>query len=68
MSTMAAETVVTAGLSAAVSEVAGVALSSLGEDELLSVVREVEQARRRLEALDARLIAELEQRNLPGSI
>ena len=41
-------------------------LSSLAEDQLLAMVREVERAKRRLEALDARLIAELEERNLPG--
>jgi hypothetical protein len=66
MSTMAQQTVVTAGLSAAVDEVAGVELSRLGEDELLDLLREVERARRRLEAYEARLIAEVDERNLPG--
>jgi hypothetical protein len=55
-----------AGLSAAVDEVAGVSLSSLAEDELLSLLREVEQARRRLEALEYRVVAEVDERNLPG--
>ena len=64
--TAMAEAVVTGGLSAAVDELAAVSLSALAEDELLAVVREVERARRRLEALDARLIAELDERNLPG--
>jgi hypothetical protein len=66
MTTMVSETAVTGGLSAAVSEVAGVVLSSLSEDELLAMVGAVEQARRRLEALDSGLIAELEERNLAG--
>jgi hypothetical protein len=55
-----------AGLSAAVDDVAGVELPGLGEDELLDVLREVERARRRLEAYEARLVAELDERNLPG--
>lgn len=56
----------TTGLTAAIAECAVVTLSSLAEDELLSVVREVERARRRLEALEHRLIAEIDERNLPG--
>jgi hypothetical protein len=59
-------TAVTAGLSAAVGELGSVSLSSLAERELLGVVREVERARRRLEAVEHRLIAEVEERNLPG--
>jgi hypothetical protein len=59
-------TVMTGGLSVAVDEVAGVALSRLAEDELLSMLRDVERTRRRLEALEHRLIAEVEERNLPG--
>jgi len=66
MTTMAQQTAATAGLSAAVDEVADVELSRLGEDELLSMLREVERSRRRLEAYEARLIAELDERNLPG--
>jgi hypothetical protein len=66
MSTMVQQTTVTAGLSAAVDEVAAVELSRISEDELLSVLREVECARRRLEAYEARLIAELDERNLAG--
>jgi hypothetical protein len=38
----------------------------LAEDELLGVLRETERARRRLEALEYRLVAEVEERNLPG--
>ncbi|HET6210912.1 MAG TPA: hypothetical protein VFD94_11040, partial [Jatrophihabitans sp.] len=64
--TAMASAVVAGGLSAAGDEVAAVSLSSLAEDELLSVVRELERARRRLEAMDARLVAEVEERNLPG--
>ena len=54
------------GLSAAAEECGSVSLSDLGEDELLTMVRELERARRRLEALDHRLIAEVRERNLPG--
>jgi hypothetical protein len=57
---------VTAGLAVVVGELGSVSLSSLAEQELLGVVREVERARRRLEALEHRLIAEVEERNLPG--
>jgi len=63
---MVQEVAVTTELSAAVDGLAAVSLSRLAEDELLVVLREVERARRRLEAWDARLIAELEERNLPG--
>jgi len=66
MSAMVQEVAVTTELSAAVDGLAAVSLSRLAEDELLVVLREVERARRRLEAWDARLIAELEERNLPG--
>jgi hypothetical protein len=59
-------TAVTAGLAVVVGELGSVSLSSLSEPELLAVVREVERARRQLEALEHRLIAEVEQRNLPG--
>jgi hypothetical protein len=58
--------VLTAGLSVAVGECAGVSLLSLDEAELLAVMREVECARRRLEALEYRLVAEVEERNLAG--
>jgi hypothetical protein len=64
--TAMASAVVAVGLLAAVDEVVGVSFSSLAEDELLGVVREVERARRRLEAVEHRLIAEVEERNLPG--
>ena len=57
---------VTAGLSVAVDEIGAVALSWLAEDELLAMLREVERARRRLEAFEHRLVAEVEERNLPG--
>ena len=67
MSTMIAATAVTTGLSAAVDELTGVELTRLSEDELLDVLRELERARRRLEALEGRLVAEVEQRNLPGT-
>ena len=66
MTAVQAPEVVTAGLSAAVEECAGVSLSSLAEDELLVLLREVERARRQLEALEYRLVAEVEERNLPG--
>jgi hypothetical protein len=63
---MVLEAAVTAVVSAAVDELAAVDLPRLGEDELLDAVREVERVRRRLEALETRLVAEVEQRNLPG--
>ncbi|HEX4728749.1 MAG TPA: DUF222 domain-containing protein, partial [Jatrophihabitans sp.] len=66
MSTMVSQTSVVAGLSAAVDELAGVELTRLGEDELLETMRELERVRRRLETLESRLVAEVEQRNLPG--
>src|SRR5690348_1695344 len=66
MATAGVSAAVTAGLSAAIGEVAGMSLSSLAEDELLDMLREVERARRRLEALETRLVAEVEERNLPG--
>jgi len=53
-------------LPAAVAELAGCAFSALADDDLLDVLRQAEQARRQLEALDSVLIAELEARNLPG--
>jgi len=52
-------------LSAAVDEVAGLELDRLGEEELLELVRGVETIKRRVEALDAGLIPQLQQRNLP---
>jgi hypothetical protein len=55
-----------AGLSAAIDQVSAVPLSRLTEDELLATVREVERARRQLEAFEHRLVAEMEERNLPG--
>jgi hypothetical protein len=66
MSTAVLDSGVAAGLSAAVDELAAVELSRISEDELLSVLRGVERSRRRLEAYEARLIAELDERNLPG--
>ena len=66
MSTGVLESAVIAGLSAAVDEVFAVDLARLAEGELLDVLRETERVRRRLEALEARLIAEVEERNLPG--
>jgi hypothetical protein len=66
MTAVQASRVVGVGLSAAVDEVSAVSLSRLGEDELLGMLREVERARRRLEALEHRLVAEVEERNLPG--
>src|SRR4051794_36640148 len=66
MTMMAAAAPVTVGLSAAVGECAGVSLSSLAEDELLATLREVERARRRLEAFEHRVVAEVEERNLAG--
>jgi hypothetical protein len=41
-------------------------LTGLSQDELLAVVRQLETARRQLEAFDSVLIPELESRNLPG--
>ncbi|HJQ01948.1 MAG TPA: DUF222 domain-containing protein [Jatrophihabitans sp.] len=65
--TMVAETTgLMAGLSAVVQEVASVSLSSLAEDDLLTMLRETERVRRQLEALEHRLVAEVEERNLPG--
>jgi hypothetical protein len=58
--------VVAVGLSAAVDEAVDASLSRLGEDELLGMLRETERARRRLEALEHRLVAEVEERNLAG--
>jgi hypothetical protein len=66
MTAVQAPSVVAVGLSAAVDEVSAVSLSRLGEDELLARLREVERARRRLEALEHRLVAEVEERNLAG--
>jgi hypothetical protein len=66
MTAVQAPPVVAAGLSAAVDEVAGVPLSGLADDELLNVLREVKRARRRLEAFEHRLVAEVEERNLAG--
>jgi hypothetical protein len=60
------EATATGELSAAVDACAAVSLSSLAEDDLLSVLREVERCRRRLEAFEHRLIAELDERNLPS--
>jgi uncharacterized protein DUF222/HNH endonuclease len=54
------------GVSAAVEEFAAVPLSSLAEDDLLGLMRDVERARRQLEAFEHRLVAEVEERNLPG--
>jgi hypothetical protein len=63
---MTAVEVATAELSAAVAECAGASLSCLADDDLLTVTREVEVAQRRLAALEHRLVAEVEERNLPG--
>jgi len=53
-------------LSDAVSALLESPLTPLADHELLSLLREGEAARRRLELLDARLIAEVQQRNLPA--
>jgi hypothetical protein len=66
MTAVQAPAVVSVGLSAAVDEVSAVPLSGLAEDELLGMLREVERARRRLEAFEHRLVAEVEERNLAG--
>jgi hypothetical protein len=51
MSTGVLDSGVTAGLSAAVDEVAGVELPRLCEEELLDMLREAERARRRAGSL-----------------
>ncbi|MDQ2837505.1 MAG: HNH endonuclease [Actinomycetota bacterium] len=51
---------------AAVSEVLGCSLAGLSEDELLDVIRVMEKARRKVEAFDHAVVAELEARNVPG--
>ncbi|MEO6699967.1 MAG: hypothetical protein ABI140_01270 [Jatrophihabitantaceae bacterium] len=54
----------TAGaVSAAIGPLLNLPFGSLAENELLGLMRDVETARRQLEALDARLIAEAQQRN-----
>ena len=53
-------------LSAVVDEVAGLELDRLGADELLELVRGVETVKRRVEALDAKLIPQVQQRNVPA--
>jgi len=66
MTAMASAEVATGRLSAAVDEVAAIPLAQLAEDELLSTLRELERTRRRLEAVETRLLADIEERNLPG--
>src|SRR6185312_4010090 len=66
MATGVLDSTITTGLSAAVDQVFSADLHRLGEHELLDALREVERARRRLEAWESRLIGEVEQRNLPG--
>lgn len=53
-------------LCADVAELMTIPLSSLGETELLDMLRLAEQARRQLEHLDQLLIAEVEARNVPA--
>lgn len=55
-----------AALPAAIAQLAGCSFSGLADDDVLEVLRLAERARRQLEALDHRLIAEVESRNLPG--
>jgi hypothetical protein len=55
-----------ATVQAAISELIPCSLAGLSDDELLTVTRQLETARRRLEAFDAVLIPELESRNLPS--
>ena len=55
-----------AALPVAVAEFADNSFSALSDEQLLEVMRYHEQARRRLEALDGLLIAEVDARNLPG--
>ncbi len=54
------------GVPAAVTGLAECSLTGLGDEQLLQVIRLAERARRQLEALDHRLVAELEARNLAG--
>ncbi|MEO6880472.1 MAG: DUF222 domain-containing protein, partial [Mycobacteriaceae bacterium] len=55
------------GLDAAAAALLGVSFTALDDDEVLGVVREVESARRRLAAVDHRLIAELDVRGVAGA-
>lgn len=57
---------IASALPAVTAELAGCSFATLNDDDLFEVIRHAERARRRLEALDAALIAELEARNLPG--
>jgi hypothetical protein len=57
---------VVAGLCGAIDVVADSDFGRLSDEELLDVLRQAEVAKRRLEALDHRLIAEAEARNLAG--
>ncbi|MGX7681658.1 DUF222 domain-containing protein [Jatrophihabitans sp. DSM 45814] len=55
-----------AALSAAVAGLAGSSWAGLDDQAALAVVRQVETARRQLEAYDAPLVAEIEARGLPA--
>jgi hypothetical protein len=66
MTAMSEAAAVSTQLAAAVDACAAASLSSLAEEDLRSAVQEVKQARRRLAALEHRLIAELDERNLPS--
>jgi len=66
MASMVAVAPVLDRLQSAVDEVAELGFDRLGEDELLELVRGVEMVKRRVEALDAVLIPQLQQRNLPA--
>jgi len=53
-------------LHAAINEFTALSLTSITDDELLALLRQSETSRRQLEARDAELIAQLQQRNLPA--
>ena len=59
-------TALAAALPGTVAELVECTFAAVTDDDLLEVIRQAEQARRQLEALDAVVIAELEARNLPG--
>jgi hypothetical protein len=57
-----------AALAAAVDELLSVSWSGLSDDGFLDVVQSVETSRRRLEAADLPLVAELDARGLPDRL
>src|SRR4051794_27857868 len=61
-----AATAIASALPGAVAGLAGCSFAALADGDLLDVIPLAERARRRLEALDSILIAELEARNLAG--